>query len=125
MHCGEHVVSWTNFKDAVALFSSRKEHLRHLFQSSRRFAHHPDFLGDVQELGANRLVFVTDSMFRKSDKGDILEHLFSLETVMSSLSLSKHLTHGTSFTPSSASRMTHIPRQCRRESRRWSKTQTS
>jgi hypothetical protein len=86
MHCGEHVVSWTNFKDAVALFSSRKEHLRHLFQSSRRFAHHPDFLGDVQELGANRLVFATESMFRKSDKGDILEHLFSLETIMSSLS---------------------------------------
>lgn len=86
MHCGEHVVSWTNFKDAVALFSSRKEHLRHLFQSSRRFAHHPDFLGDVHELGANRLVFATDSMFRKSDKGDILEHLLSLETIMSSLS---------------------------------------
>jgi hypothetical protein len=86
MHCGEHAVSWTNFKDAVALFSSRKEHLRHLFQSSRRFAHHPDFLGDVQELGANRLVFATDSLFRKSDKGDILEHLFSLETIMSSLS---------------------------------------
>jgi hypothetical protein len=86
MHCGEGTVSWTNFKDAVALFSSRQEHLRHLFQSSRRFAHHPDFLGDIKELGANRLVFATDSMFRKSDEGKILEHLFSLETIMSSLS---------------------------------------
>ena len=86
MHCGEGTVNWTNFKDAVALFSSRPEPLRQLFQSSRTFAHHPDHLGDIKELGANRLVVATSSMFRKSDDGDILEHLFSLETIMSSLS---------------------------------------
>jgi Heterokaryon incompatibility protein (HET) len=86
MHCGEGTVSWTNFKDAVALFSSRPEPLRQLFQSSRTFSHHPDHLGEIKELGANRLVVATSSMFRKSDDGDILEHLFSLETIMSSLS---------------------------------------
>jgi len=86
MHCGEGTVSWMNFKDAVALFSSRPEPLRQLFQSSRTFAYHPDHLGDIKELGANRLVVATSSMFRKSDDGDILEHLFSLETIMSSLS---------------------------------------
>jgi hypothetical protein len=86
MHCGEGTVNWTNFKDAVALFSSRPEPLRQLFQSSRTFAHHPDHLGEIKELGANRLVVATSSMFRKSDDGDILEHLLSLETIMSSLS---------------------------------------
>ena len=49
MHCGEGTVNWTNFKDAVALFSSRPEPLRQLFQSSRTFAYHPDHLGDIKE----------------------------------------------------------------------------
>jgi hypothetical protein len=44
----------------------------------------PD-IGDMRALGANTLVEATSNLFRKSNNGEILERLLSLETLVSTL----------------------------------------
>jgi hypothetical protein len=83
--CGDQSVSWQDFASAVALFISRHQDLRPLFQSSKESQYHPNFLGEVEALGAKTLVDVTNNLFRKSDDGVILERLLSLEALISSL----------------------------------------
>ncbi|KAF2159539.1 hypothetical protein M409DRAFT_60751 [Zasmidium cellare ATCC 36951] len=84
-YCGEDV-SWRDFADVISLFAYKKYELRQLFRESAAHRNHPDYLGDLSELGAVRLVFASDNLFRKSEQGKIMEHLFSLEAVMSSMS---------------------------------------
>lgn len=86
LYCGEDNVSWGDFADVISLFASKKYELRQLFRESAAHRNHPDYLGDLSELGAVRLVFASDNLFRKSEQGEIMEHLFSLEAVMSSMS---------------------------------------
>jgi hypothetical protein len=87
LHCGEEWVTWREFAEAISLFTSKHHDVRKLFQGSELFDHHPDFLGEIEELGANRLVYASSNLFRKSDDGTIMEHLLSLEALMSSLSV--------------------------------------
>jgi Heterokaryon incompatibility protein (HET) len=87
LHCGQESVTWREFAEAVSLFTSKHHDVRKLFQGSPLFDHHPDFLGEIEELGANRLVYASSNLFRKSDDGTIMEHLLSLEALMSSLSV--------------------------------------
>jgi Heterokaryon incompatibility protein (HET) len=87
LHCGDEFVTWKEFAEAVSLFTSKHHDVRKLFQGSPMFDHHPDFLGEIEELGANRLVYASSNLFRKSDDGTIMEHLLSLEALMSSLSV--------------------------------------
>ena len=86
LHCGEHFVSWRDFADAISLFNSKSQELRQLFRKSTEFNNPLDYLGDVTELAATRLVHACDNIFRKSDDGAIMEHMLSLEALMSSLS---------------------------------------
>ncbi|OCL04902.1 HET-domain-containing protein, partial [Glonium stellatum] len=83
--CGPRSVSWQDFSAAVALFISRYQDLRQLFQSSKEFQHHPNFLGEVDALGAKALVDITNNLFRKSDEGVVLERLLSLEALISTM----------------------------------------
>ena len=53
---------------------------------SELFDHIPDFLGEIKALGATRLVDATSKLFRKDKKGQVVEHLLSLETLISDLS---------------------------------------
>jgi len=87
LHCGDESVTWKELAEAVSLFTSKHHDVRKLFQGSQMFDHHPDFLGEIEELGANRLVYASSNLFRKSDDGTIMEHLLSLEALMSSLSV--------------------------------------
>ena len=87
LHCGHESVTWRQFAEAVSLFTSKHHDVRKLFQGSKLFDYHPDFLGEIEELGANRLVYASSNLFRKSDDGTIMEHLLSLEALMSSLSV--------------------------------------
>ncbi|KAF7511266.1 hypothetical protein GJ744_004831 [Endocarpon pusillum] len=87
LHCGRESVTWTEFAEAVSLFTSKHHDVRKLFKGSPSFDNHPDFLGEIEELGANRLVYASSNLFRKSDDGTIMEHLLSLEALMSSLSV--------------------------------------
>lgn len=83
--CGDQSVTWQDFASAVALFISRHQDLRPLFQSSKDSQYHPNFIGEVEALGAKTLVDITNNLFRKSDDGVILERLLSLEALVSSL----------------------------------------
>ena len=86
LFCGADQVSWRDFADVISLFASKRYELRELFRESTAHRNHPDYLGDLSELGATRLVFASDNLFRKSEQGEIVEHLFSLEAIMSSMS---------------------------------------
>jgi len=86
LHCGESLVSWRDFADAISLFNSKSSEIRQLFRKSTVFNNPLDYLGDITELGATRLVHACDNIFRKSDDGAIMEHMLSLEALMSSLS---------------------------------------
>ena len=87
LFCGNQTVSWQNFSSAVALFVARYRDLRHLFQSSAEFHNHPNYLGEVEALGAKALVDITTNLFRKTEDGFILERLFSLEALISTMTL--------------------------------------
>ncbi|KAK5115392.1 hypothetical protein LTR85_009852 [Meristemomyces frigidus] len=86
LYCGKHQVSWRDFADVISLFASKRLELRQLFRESTAHRNHPDYLGDLTELGAIRLVFASDNLFRKTEQGEIMEHLFTLEALMSSMS---------------------------------------
>lgn len=86
LHCGDSMVPWQEFAHAISLFSSNQNKVRQLLRQSRKFHNHPDYLGDVTELGATRLVATSENIFRKSDDGLIMEHMSSLEYLMSTLS---------------------------------------
>ncbi|KAK5118220.1 hypothetical protein LTR85_008200 [Meristemomyces frigidus] len=87
LFCGGQSVTWPDFSAATALFVARHRDLRHLFQSSKDFHNHPNYLGEVEALGAKSLVDITTNLFRKSDDGVVLERLLSLEALISTLTL--------------------------------------
>jgi Heterokaryon incompatibility protein (HET) len=87
LYCGRASVSWSQFAGAVSLFASKRHDIRKLFLSSASYHHDSDFVGEVEELGANRLVYAANNVFRKADDGEILEHLLSLEALISTLSV--------------------------------------
>ena len=79
-------MAWRDFADVVSLFDSRHLDIRRLFRESPAFHNHPDYLGDLGELGAVRLVYAWENVFRRTEDGEITERLLSLEALMSSLS---------------------------------------
>lgn len=87
LHCGNEVVKWGEFAVAISLFISRHEEIRALLRRSTAFGNHPDFLGEVEELGASRLIKAVSTLFRKNNDGTIAERLMSLEALMSTLSI--------------------------------------
>lgn len=56
VHCGEEVIQWRDFADAVALFVTKQNQINSLLK--RRFTKDPDPIGDMRALGANTLVEV-------------------------------------------------------------------
>lgn len=85
LHCGKDSLPWNMFADAVSLFASKYPQLQQLFRSSSKFNHNPDYLGDVTELGALRLIEVSNNLFRRSDENVAPDALLSLETLVSIL----------------------------------------
>lgn len=55
--------------------------------NSPLFNHVPDFLGEIKSLGATRFVDATSNLFRKSDAGQVLELLSTLDALISNLSV--------------------------------------
>ena len=85
VYCGACTVPWQSFSNAVALFTSKNNDLRKLFQKSAEFDHHPDLLGEVEALGANDLVNAAQNLVMKSEEGVVMELQYSLEALMSLL----------------------------------------
>jgi hypothetical protein len=56
VHCGEEVIQWRDFADAVALFVTKQNQINSLLK--KRFTKDPDPIGDMRALGANTLVEV-------------------------------------------------------------------
>ena len=87
LYCGDQSVSWEDFSAATSLFAARYRDLRQLFQGSKEFHNHPNYLGEVEALGAKALVDITTNLFRKDENGLVLERLLSLEALISTLTL--------------------------------------
>ncbi|KAJ9611434.1 hypothetical protein H2200_004618 [Cladophialophora chaetospira] len=85
VHCGKQQIDWTELADAVALFGSRADEIANLFRGHRKYNHRNDYLGDVQALGANRLVTTIGMLFRKADDGKRIAKLLTLESLVSRL----------------------------------------
>jgi hypothetical protein len=78
VHCGDKVVDWTDFADAIDLFITKLDQIQSLFPD-------PAHLTDVEGLGAVVLVKSISNISRKSPDGDIQEHLVGLEALVSNL----------------------------------------
>jgi Heterokaryon incompatibility protein (HET) len=89
VHCGQTKIDWSELADAMALFASRADEISKLFRGASKYRHQFDFLGDIEAHGANRLVQTTSRLFRKSDDGNRLQPLLSLESLVSTLSAFK------------------------------------
>ncbi|KAF2462620.1 HET-domain-containing protein [Lindgomyces ingoldianus] len=87
IYCGNKSQPWQEFADAVSLFSFKQDDIRKLFQRSEQYNHHPDYIGDLDELGAVKLVYAWDNVFRKSEDGLFHENLLSLEALVSFLTV--------------------------------------
>ncbi|EKG21981.1 Heterokaryon incompatibility [Macrophomina phaseolina MS6] len=86
VYCGDHMpIQWQDFADGVSLMSSYQKDIKRVFFESQQFGHHPDFVGDLQELAAVKLIHIVNNVFRKSDNGEVIEELLSLDALMSSL----------------------------------------
>jgi hypothetical protein len=85
IHCGGRKIRWDEFVDAVSLFSSMHKDLRQLFQSSGKHTFNANYLGDINELGAVRLIQTYNNLFRKSDEKGGRTPLLSLEQLVSQL----------------------------------------
>lgn len=90
LYCGTAEHEWSDFAVAVSLFETAENQGRVISKSIRNsplFNHVPDFLGEIKSLGATRLVDATSNLFRKSKTGQILERLFSLDELISNLTV--------------------------------------
>jgi Heterokaryon incompatibility protein (HET) len=87
VHYGTKEVNWIDFADAIAHFVTKLDSIEHMSHSATNFTGRLRSLRNARAFGANVLVEATSSMFRKSDEGDILERLASLEYLVSALTL--------------------------------------
>ncbi len=92
LYCGDASADWSDFAVAVSLFEAVETEDRSIsktIQKSEDFNRIPDFLGEIQFLGATRLVDATSNLFRKAKSGEVQEKLLTLEALVSNLSAFK------------------------------------
>ncbi|KXS95049.1 hypothetical protein AC578_3892 [Pseudocercospora eumusae] len=85
VHCGDKHIEWRKFASVITMLARAQPQLRKLFRESAGFKNHPDYLGDLSELGAIRLADLTDNLFRRMSDRTITGRHFTLEALMSSL----------------------------------------
>jgi hypothetical protein len=82
VHCGDRVVTWQDFVDVAILLRSKWSDL----QQNLALSDEENLeLGDAQLLGAASLIDVSRQIFRKDNKGNILQRLLNLEMLLSLL----------------------------------------
>lgn len=86
VYCGDRKIDWSSFADAATLFKERHQEISQLFWMSHEYAHDAAIFGEVQALGALRLIDALNRLFRRSEDGTILDGLATLETLVTSLS---------------------------------------
>jgi hypothetical protein len=85
VHCGRRAVSWVDFADAIDLFMAKVDRIRKMYEESSLWRERPDALKHVESLGAKAMVTSTNTVFRRSDDGEILERLMGIETLVMGL----------------------------------------
>ena len=85
VYCGSKKVLWDEFVYAVSLFSSMHKDILRLFQSSRKRPFRMNYLDNINELGAVRLIKTYNNLFRKSDDRGGRTRLLNLEQLVSRL----------------------------------------
>ncbi|KAK5657600.1 hypothetical protein OQA88_3179 [Cercophora sp. LCS_1] len=85
IYCGDKEVPWKDFADAVSLFRQNQDRIKPLFKKDGSFGNDPDYIGDLDELSAIRLVHASDHLFHRDEDGRITERLLTLEGLMSEL----------------------------------------
>ena len=92
LYCGGSSADWSDFAVAVSLFEAVETEDRSIsktIQKSEDYNRIPDYLGEIQFLGATRLVDATSNLFRKAKSGEVQEKLLTLEALVSNLSAFK------------------------------------
>jgi hypothetical protein len=87
VHCGDKSVPWQEFADAIGLFALNFDRIRTLFRQSREdtiYRNYKNF-DELAPLGAKVLVDAVTNAFRKNVDDSIIEPVFDLETLVSSL----------------------------------------
>ncbi|KAK8115916.1 hypothetical protein PG984_012418 [Apiospora sp. TS-2023a] len=87
VHCGTRFVPWSDFADAIGLFYYNSDRVRALFERSKdfRIQQNYDAFNEQEPLGAKVLVDAITNNVRKSLSGNTFEPIFSLETLVCSL----------------------------------------
>jgi hypothetical protein len=85
VYCGPKQVLWKDFADAVSLFLENQHLIKPLFKKSNDFGNDHEYIGDLEELSAIRLVQASDHLFHRNEDGVITERLLPLEGLMSEL----------------------------------------
>ncbi|KAK7898062.1 hypothetical protein LTR67_004694 [Exophiala xenobiotica] len=80
IHCGQRVMSWLDFVDAVTLLRSRWVEIQHRVDGKTRHR-----LGHAYLIGAVALIEASTKIFRRTPNGDVIDRLLDLETLLSML----------------------------------------
>ncbi|KAH8749285.1 heterokaryon incompatibility protein-domain-containing protein [Hyaloscypha finlandica] len=85
VRCGNKVVSWLHFANAVELFTRKLPRIRILYDASDLPRYDPNALNNVESAGAQTMVSTTNSMLSKTDEGSIFEYAWDLESLVERL----------------------------------------
>lgn len=85
LQCGEQTISWEEFATAVAIFEKHSPLVNDLAKKKEEWGNQADYFGDIETMGATRLVQTTNILYRKSDRGEITNRLLDLESLVSIL----------------------------------------
>lgn len=74
IRCGSKIISWTDFSDAIELFTRKLEVIRSLYDASELSKYDPDALSHVENTGSKAIVGASNAVIRK-----VTSHTRSLE----------------------------------------------
>jgi hypothetical protein len=84
IYWGSQKLPWNDLASAVQLFALKKDSLRQMFHKSSDH-NDVDYFGEIEAYGALGLVNIMDIIFRKSETGDIMDLLLSLESILTNM----------------------------------------
>jgi hypothetical protein len=86
VHCGKDWVQWSDFETAVSLFERDAARIAKTFHGNEKAEYSPDYFGDVEAMGATRLVQAKSKLFRRNDENQIVEYRYPLSDLVTELS---------------------------------------
>ena len=84
IHCGSQSLNWVDFAVVIELFVAKYDSIKELFRQSTGFDD-TETLGHIAAYGASQIVDLNSNLFRRTEKGELLERTTSLESLMATL----------------------------------------